>query len=48
MKVKTNVLSQLSNPTPDKGNRIPYATLTALKKTSEDFVFVPINLNRGH
>ncbi|KAL4101369.1 hypothetical protein PRIC1_005121 [Phytophthora ramorum] len=47
-KNKTIFLPQLSNPAPEKGKRIPQATLNALETTSEDFVFMSINLNRCH
>jgi hypothetical protein len=47
-KSKTILLPQLSNPAPHKGKRIPQATLIALETTAEDFVFMPINLNRSH
>lgn len=45
---KTVFLPPLSNPATSKGTRIPERTLTELETAVEDFVFMPINLNKCH
>ncbi|RLN56495.1 hypothetical protein BBJ28_00019240 [Nothophytophthora sp. Chile5] len=44
----TLFLPPLSIPVPRNGRRVPVTTLSMLSDADEDFVLVPINLNRSH
>ncbi|KAE9344108.1 hypothetical protein PF008_g9388 [Phytophthora fragariae] len=47
-KNKTIFLPQLQLPDTYEGNRVPEATRVALEKATEDYIFLPINLNSSH
>ncbi|KAE9055713.1 hypothetical protein PF006_g32884, partial [Phytophthora fragariae] len=47
-KNKTIFLLQLQLPDKNEGNRVPEATRVALEKATEDYIFLPINLNSSH
>ncbi|KAE9168370.1 hypothetical protein PF004_g28522 [Phytophthora fragariae] len=47
-KNKTIFLPQLQLPDTYEGNRVPEATRVALEMATEDYIFLPINLNSSH
>ncbi|KAE9003567.1 hypothetical protein PR002_g17300 [Phytophthora rubi] len=47
-KNKTIFLPQLQLPDTNEGNRVPEATRAALEMATEDYIFLPINLNSSH